>query len=144
MSQVFLSCIMRTLFLLNWYLGLYQGFLMPSRFQSCWLQPLVFKVRDIVPIIICTLEGLKVINYDQTGGSWSSTAFTVSKYSSNTKLNWGLVLPVCRFLTRPTVLACRGDSPKYLSLLDLDIHLGNLLPSWILGSRTYAGNSHGW
>ena len=59
MSKVLLSCIMRPLFHLNWYIGVPLGFLMPSGFQSLWLQPLIRKVREMVLVIICTLEGLK-------------------------------------------------------------------------------------
>ena len=85
-----------------------------------------------------------MINYGQTGGSWSSPEYTVSKYSSSTRWNWGLMLPVCRFLTRPTVMACRGDATKYWDILDLGIHLGNLFKYFSPSYRKYSGHPHGW
>ena len=60
MPKVFLSCIMRPIFLLNWYLEVPLGLLIPSAFHRCWLKPLTRKVREIFLIIICTIERLKV------------------------------------------------------------------------------------
>ena len=59
MYKVLLYWIIRPLFLLNWYHGVSLGFLMTFEFQICSLQPFISKVRDIVLIIICTIEGLK-------------------------------------------------------------------------------------
>ena len=59
MPKVFFSCLMKPLFLLNWVLGVPLCLLVPSGFQIFCLQPLISKVRYIVIIIICTLEGLK-------------------------------------------------------------------------------------
>ena len=50
---------MRTLFLLNWDLGVSLGFLMPSGFQIFWIQPIIIKFRDIILIIIYTLGGVE-------------------------------------------------------------------------------------
>ena len=36
-----------------------------------------------------------------------------------------MMLPGYRLLTRPTLLACRGEAPKYLSVLDIGVYLGN-------------------
>ena len=58
MSKVFISYIITQLLLLNWDLGVHLVFLIPSGFQSLWIQPLISKVREIVFIIICNLEGL--------------------------------------------------------------------------------------
>ena len=59
MSKVFISYIMRPLFLLKWDLGVPLGFLMTYVFQSCWIQTLFINVRNIFLIIIFTLEVLK-------------------------------------------------------------------------------------
>ena len=55
-----------------------------------------------------------------------------------------MTLPVCRFLTRLTVLACRWEAPKYWALLDLGMHLGKFPPSCSLGYRTHAGHPQRW
>ena len=59
MSKVLLYLIMRPIFLLNWDLGVPLVFLMPSVLQSFWLQKIIIDVRDIVLIIVCTLEVFK-------------------------------------------------------------------------------------
>ena len=59
MSKVFLSWIMRPILILNWYLGVPLCFLITSDLQIFWLQSLTRKVRNIVLIIICTLEVFK-------------------------------------------------------------------------------------
>ena len=54
------------------------------------------------------------------------------------------MFPVCGFLTRPNIVACRGEAPKYWSLLELGIHLGDLFPSYSIGSKKYTGHTYGW
>ena len=54
------------------------------------------------------------------------------------------MFPVCGFLIRPTLMACREEDPKNWALLELGIHLGNLLPYWTVGSRMYADHTHRW
>ena len=83
--KVLLSWIIRPLFLLNCYLGVPLGFLMPSSFQRYWLQPLISKVWDISFIIICNLEVLKG---DQLWPNWRFLILSCIhslKYISNTK-----------------------------------------------------------
>ena len=70
-SKVLISLLMRPLFLLDWNLGFPMRFLVPSGFHSWWIQPLISKVREIVLIIICTLEGLKGVQ------SWPNWRFLI-------------------------------------------------------------------
>ena len=120
------------------------GFLMPSGFQSLWIQPLISKVRDIVLIIIFTLEVLKGCQF------WSNWKFFILSCMHSIKIfikhqiQLRADVAVFRFLDRPTVLAYRGEAQKYWALLDLGIHLGNLFLYFSLGSRTYTGHPHIW
>ena len=59
MFKLFLSWIMKTLFLLAWDIWVPLGLLISSGSQSCWIQPLISKVRAILLIIICDIEVVK-------------------------------------------------------------------------------------
>ena len=59
MYKILLPWLIGLILILNWDLWLPMGVLMNSDFPSFWLQPIIRKVRDIVLIIIFTLEGLK-------------------------------------------------------------------------------------
>ena len=136
---------MMPLLFLGWDPEVIMGLLIISGFHSWYFQPLISKFSNIVLIIIWTF---KVTKGDKI---WPNSRLLILSCVHSLKivikhdiLNWGLMLPVSRFLTRPTVLSCRGESPKYWSLVDLGSHLSNFLPSCSLSSNTYAGHPNWW